>query len=179
MKPRTPVYGLMAEFDSPQALVHAAEAAYNAGYRKMDGYSPFPIEELAHAIGFRKNRLPLIVLMGGIAGCLGGFLMQYWYAVYHYPINVGGKPLNSWPNWIPVTFECTVLLAAFAAVFGMIALNGLPMPYHPVFNAPRFALASKDRFFLCIETTDPQFDRDATKDFLVSLRPREITEVPH
>lgn len=179
MKVQSPIYGIMAEFDNPSDLVKAAEAAYASGYRDMDGYSPFPIEELSHAIGFTKNRVSLLVLLGGIAGCLGGFMMQYYYGVIHYPLNVGGKPLNSWPNFIPITFEVTVLIAALSAVFGMFALNGLPQPYHPVFNAPRFALASKDRFFLCIEATDPKFDRKGTADFLVSLKPREVTEVPH
>lgn len=173
------LYGLMAEFDSPTELVRAAGRAHEEGFRKMDAYSPIPIEELHHAMHMHRSRLPLIVLIGGILGCIGGFYMQYWYAVDYYPINSGGKPLNSWPMWMPVTFELTVLAAALSAVFGMLALNGLPMPYHPVFNAPGFALASKDRFFLCIETADPKFDRDKTAEFLRSLNPREVVEVAH
>src|SRR6202048_2339032 len=144
------LYGVMAQFDSPSALVAAARETYAAGYRQINGYSPFPIEELSDAIGFKRTTLPLIVLAGGIIGALGGFFMQYWMEVIDYPINVGGKPFNSWPAFIPITFECTVLLAAFAAVFGMLALNKLPMPYHPVFNVPRFDQASRDKFFLVI-----------------------------
>jgi hypothetical protein len=169
----------MAEFDSPGLLVTAAHRARQAGYVKMDGYSPYPIEELSEAIGFRHTRLPLIVLTGGILGCLGGYLLQYWVSVIEYPMNIGGRPLNSWPSFIPVTFETTVLLAALAAVFGMLGLNGLPMPYHPVFNVPRFALASRDRFFLCIEAVDPKFDREATMQFLRGLEPRSVSEVQH
>jgi hypothetical protein len=179
VKRRTPIYGLMAEFDSPGDLVTAAHRARQAGYVKMDGYSPYPIEELSEAIGFRHTRLPLIVLTGGILGCLGGYLLQYWVSVIEYPMNIGGRPLNSWPSFIPVTFETTVLLAALAAVFGMLGLNGLPMPYHPVFNVPRFALASRDRFFLCIEAVDPKFDREATMQFLRGLEPRSVSEVQH
>jgi Alternative complex III, ActD subunit len=179
VKRRTPIYGLMAEFDSPSDLVAAAHEARERGYRKMDGYSPYPIEELSEAIGFHHTRLPLIVLIGGMIGCLGGYLLQYWVSVIEYPMNIGGRPLNSWPSFIPVTFETTVLLAALAAVFGMLGLNGLPMPYHPVFNVPRFALASRDRFFLCIEAADPRFDRETTMQFLKSLGPRSVSEVQH
>ena len=179
MKRRTAIYGLIAEFDSPGSLVAAAHRARQAGYRRMDGYSPYPIEELSEAMGFHHTRLPLIVLTGGILGGIGGYLLQYWVSVIEYPMNIGGRPLNSWPSFIPVTFETTVLLAALAAVFGMLGLNGLPMPYHPVFNVPRFALASRDRFFLCIEATDPKFDREATMQFLKTLEPRNVSEVPH
>ena len=152
------VYGLMAEFDDPNALVAATRRAFREGYRRMDAFSPFPIEELHEALGAHHTRLPLIVLIGGIIGCLGGYLLQYWVSTMAYPLNIGGKPLHSWPAFIPVTFECTILVAALSAVLGMLALNGLPMPYHPVFNVPRFALASRNRFFLCIEGTDPKFD---------------------
>ena len=141
----------MAQFDSPGHLVSAARETYEAGYRQINGYSPFPIEELDQAIGFKRTTLPLIVLAGGILGGLGGFFMQYWMEVIDYPIIVGGKPFNSWPAFIPITFECTVLVAAFSAVLGMLALNKLPQPYHPVFNAPSFALATRDSFFLVIE----------------------------
>ena len=144
----------MAEFASPEELLEAARRAFAAGFRKMDAYSPFPVDGLAEAIGFHDSRVPLIVLIGGILGCLGGFFLQYWVSVIDYPINVGGRPLNSWPSFIPVTFEMTILVAALSAVFGVLALNGLPMPYHPVFNVERFELASRNRFFLCIEAAD-------------------------
>lgn len=176
---RPPIYGLMAEFDSPTELVRAAQRARDEGYRRMDAYTPFPIEELSEAIGFHHTRLPLVVLIGGILGCLGGYGLQYWVAAIAYPVNVGGRPYNSWPSFIPITFETTVLVAALSAVLGMLALNGLPMPYHPVFNVKSFALASKDKFFLCIEATDPKYDRAATEHFLKTLSPREIAEVPH
>ena len=178
MKTRTPrLYGVMAQFDSPSALVAAARESYAAGYRQINGYSPFPIEELSEAIGFKRTTLPLIVLGGGIIGAVGGFFMQYWMEVIDYPINVGGKPFNSWPAFIPITFECTVLCAAFAAVFGMLALNKLPQPYHPVFNAPNFALATRDSFFLVIESKDPKFDHDEAMRFLKSLEAREVNDV--
>ena len=177
MKEKLEIYGLMAEFDNPNAIVTAARHAYEQGYRRMDAYTPFPIEELSHAIGFHHSRLPLVVLIGGIVGGLGGYFLQYWASVIAYPLNTGGRPLHSWPAFIPVTFETTVLVAALSAVLGMLALNGLPTPYHPVFNVKRFALATRDRFFLCIEATDPKFDRVATRRFLESLAPREISEV--
>jgi Protein of unknown function (DUF3341) len=164
------LYGLMAEFHEPAALVAAAHRAREAGYRKVDGYSPFPIEELAEALGHHRSPLPLLVLLGGILGAAVGYGLQYWAAVIEYPVNVGGRPFHSWPSFIPPTFETTILFAAFAAVLGMLAVNGLPEPYHPVFNVPSFALASKDRFFLCIEATDPQFDEDETRGFLGGLK---------
>jgi hypothetical protein len=170
-------YGLLAEFDDPTSLVVAADRAREHGYRFLDAYSPFPIEELHHAIGMHHTRLPLIVLIGGLVGCVGGFLLQYWVSAIAYPVNVGGKPFVSWPAFIPVTFECTILGAALSAVLGMLALNGLPQPYHPVFNVPRFALASRNRFFLCIEARDPKFDLDETRRFLETLSPREVTTV--
>jgi hypothetical protein len=171
------MYGLLAEFEEPEALLEAAGRAYQEGYRKLDAYSPFPLEGLAEAIGVRRTRVSLIVLIGGILGCVTGFGLQYWISVIDYPLNVGGRPYNSWPSFIPVTFELTVLFAATAAVVGMLALNGLPMPYHPVFNVPRFALASRDRFFLCIESADAKFDAAATRQFLESLHAHEVSEV--
>ena len=171
------VYGLLAEFDDATALVQATERTHEAGYRRFDAYSPFPIEELHHAMGSPHSKMPLIVLIGGIIGCIGGFYLQYWAAAIAYPINIGGRPLNSWPAFIPVTFECTILVAALFAVLGMLALNGLPMPYHPVFNVDRFALASRSRFFLFIEARDRKFDIDGTREFLRSLGPREVSVV--
>jgi len=178
MKDSAPkLYGVMAQFDSPSHLVAAARETYEAGYRQINGYSPFPIEELDEAIGFKRTTLPLIVLAGGILGALGGFFMQYWTEVIDYPIIVGGKPFNSWPAFIPITFECTVLAASFAAVFGMLALNKLPQPYHPVFNAPSFALATRDSFFLVIEAKDPKFNHDEAFRFLKTLEPMEVLDV--
>jgi hypothetical protein len=175
---KTPaIYGLLAEFEGPTSLVSAAERTHHEGFRFVDAYSPYPIEELHEALGSHHTRLPLIVLIGGLVGCLGGYALQYWVSVLAYPINVGGKPLHSWPAFIPVTFECTILGAALSAVLGMLALNGLPQPYHPVFNVPRFALASRNRFFLCIESKDPKFDLEATRQFLETLNPREVTTV--
>ncbi len=171
------IYGVMAEFDSPTALVNAARAAREQGYRKLDAYSPFPIEELSDALHLHRNRLPLIVLAGGIVGGLAGYLMQYYVTVWDFPINVGGRPLHSWPAYIVITFELTILLASISAIMGLLALCGLPMFYHPAFNVPRFALASRNRFFLCIEATDPLFDARATSEFLQTLEPKEVSEV--
>ena len=179
-KPTRPaIYGVMAEFDDVTAAVTAAERVHAEGYRHIDAYSPYPVEALSEAIGFHKNSLPLIVLIGGILGMIGGYALQYYVSVINYPLNVGGKPLHSWPAYIPITFETTVLGAAMAAIFGMLALNGLPEPYHPVFNVPNFALASRDRFFLVIEARDPKFDRDATTGFLRSLGAQEVADVEH
>jgi ActD protein len=177
MKTPHALYGLMAEFDDPSSLVAAAGRARHEGYRCMDAYSPFPIEELHESLGSHHTRLPLIVLIGGLTGCIGGYLLCWWVSVIAYPLNIGGKPFHSWPAFIPVTFECTILVAALSAVLGMLALNGLPQPYHPVFNVPRFALASRNRFFLCIESVDPKFDLEHTRQFLETLEPREVTTV--
>jgi len=167
----------MAEFDDPNALVAATHRAHHEGYRRMDAYSPFPIEELHDALGSPPTRLPLIVLIGGVVGGIGGYLLQYWVAAIAYPVNVGGKPFHSWPAFIPITFECTILGAALSAVLVILTLNGLPMPYHPVFNLPRFALASRNRFFLLIEARDAKFELETTRRFLETLGPREVSTV--
>jgi hypothetical protein len=172
-----PLYGVMAEFESPTDLVAAAHKVYSLGYRRINGYSPFPIEELSEAIGFTKTSLPLIVFIGGVVGGLSGFFMQYWIEVIDYPINVGGKPTNSWPAFIPITFEMTVLFAAFSAVLGMLILNKLPQPYHPVFNIPSFALATRDRFFLAVEANDPKFKHGEVVDLLKSLNATAVNDV--
>jgi len=172
------IYGLMAEFHDTGAIVAAARKAYEAGYRKMDAFTPFPLEELSEALGWHtRGRLPKMVLAGGLLGAAAGYCLQYYAAVIAYPVNVGGRPLHSWPSFIPITFEVGVLGAAITAVLGMLALNGLPRPHHPVFNAPNFALASTDRFFLCIEASDPRFDLEGTKRFLESLDPSEVSEI--
>jgi hypothetical protein len=172
------IYGVMAEFETPAALVHAAKQTYAAGYRKLDTFSPFPIEEAWEAIGHHDRRLSLIVLCGGLAGLMTGYGLQYWVHAIAYPINIAGKPLNSWPQFIPVTFEMTILFAAITAVVTMVFLNGLPMPYHPVFNVQRFVdHASRDRFFLLVEAADPRFDRQQTMDFLKGLNASEVSEV--
>ncbi len=172
-----PLYGVMAEFENPTDLVAAAHRVYSLGYRRINGYSPYPIEELSEAIGFTKTSLPLIVFIGGLIGGLSGFFMQYWIEVIDYPINVGGKPTNSWPAVIPITFEMTVLFAAFSAVLGMLILNKLPQPYHPVFNLPNFALATRDRFFLAIEANDAKFNHGEVMDLLKSLNAVAVTDV--
>jgi len=177
MNKEAPLYGLLAEFEDPEELIHAVRRARAAGYRRMDAYTPFPVEHLSEELGYRHTILPLIVLIGGVVGCAGGFFLQYWVSVIDYPVNVGGRPLNSWPAFIPVTFETTILVAALSAVLGMLALNGLPMPYHPLFNSPRFALASRNRFFLCIEATDKKFNRETTAKFLSELKAKGVSEV--
>ncbi len=172
-------YGVMAEFDNPTALVAATRAAREQGYRKLDAYTPFPIEELNDVLHLHRNKLPLIVLCGGLLGGITGYLMQYFVTVLYFPINVGGRPLHSWPAYIIITFELTILFGALAAVLGLLGLCGLPMPYHPVFNVPRFSAATRDRFFLCIEADDPLFDLEKTSSFLSALEAKEVSEVAH
>ena len=170
-------YALVAEFTSPEELIDAAEAARQAGYKKLDAYSPFPIHGLSEAIGFKDTRVPWIVFMCGLIGCFTGYTLQWYTSVIDYPLNVGGKPLNSLPAFIPVSYECTILFAAFGAVFGMLGLNGLPKPYHSIFNAPGFNRASQDRFFLAIEAADPLFDDETTRALLAAQTPVSISEV--
>lgn len=172
-----PIYGLMAELNTPEDVLSAATKAYERGYRNMDAYSPFPVDGLADAVGARKTRIPLMVLLGGLLGGLGGYFMMYYSAVIDYPINVGGRPLHSWPAFVPITFELTVLIAGLTAVIGMLFRNGLPRPYHPVFNVKRFEHASSDKFFLCIEATDSKFDRAETEKFLKTLHPHDVSLV--
>lgn len=173
------IYGLMAEFETPTELVNACKAAYAEGYRDMDAYSPFPIEEASEAIGFHKTAVPLVTLTGGILGGLSGFALQYWINVIAYPLNIGGKPYDSWPSFIVPTFEMTILFAGIIGMLGMFALNGLPQPYHPVFNVDRFSNVTRNKFFLCVEATDPKFDLAGTQQFMQRLKPLSISEVPH
>jgi Protein of unknown function (DUF3341) len=170
-------HGVMAEFEDPTSLVNAARTAYEMGFRKLDAYTPFPIEELNDVLHLHKNKLPLIVLCGGVLGALTGYLLQYFVTVIYFPINVAGRPLHSWPSYIVITFELTILFGALATVLGLLGLCGLPMPYHPVFNVPRFSAASRDRFFLCIEATDPMFNLQTTSRFLESMEAKEVSEV--
>lgn len=172
------VFGLLAEFVHAEEAVEAAKKAYEAGYRRLDAYSPYPVDGLAEACGFTKNRVAMITLIGGITGGVGGFFMQWFSAVVHYPIDVGGRPFNSWPSFIPITFEMTVLFATLFGLFGMLMLNGLPKLYHPVFNVPRFELASRSRFFLCIQADDPKFELNGTREFLETLHPHGVDVVP-
>lgn len=174
-KAESPFYGLMAEFDSAQQLLDAAHKVHAAGYTKADAYSPFPIHGLAEALGFHERSVAKIVLGAGILGALAGWGLEYWITVINWPLNIGGRPDNSWVAFIPPAFETTILFASFSAVIGMLALNGLPQPYHPVFNVERFAaLASSEKFFLAIEATDPKFDANATKQFLSGLSTKVV-----
>jgi hypothetical protein len=168
-EPIETLYGLLAEFEQGESVLQAAHAAHTAGYRRLNAYTPFPLEGLSEALGQEPSRLPLVTLIGGVLGGCGAFFMMWYASVVSYPINVGGRPLNSWPAFIPITFELTVLAASFAAFLGMLALNGLPHPYHPLFNVPEFKLASRNRFFLCIQARDPLFQVDATRRFLEGL----------
>lgn len=171
------LHGLIAEYETPEALKAAARGAREAGYRELDAYTPFPVEGLADAVGFSKNRVPLAVLGGGLLGGGLAYFMQWYINVWDYPLNIGGRPFHSWPAFIPITFELTILFAAFGALIGMLAMNGLPKPFHPVFRAPGFDRASQDRFFLYVEANDPQFDRDRTRGFLARTGARSVEVV--
>jgi len=172
------LHGVMGEYAESEKLLAAAKTARALGYRALDAYAPFPVEGLDEALELPDSPMPLIILVGGIAGCATGYGLQYWASVLSYPLNSGGRPLNSWPAFIPVTFELTILFAALAAVFGMILINGLPLPYHPVFNVPRFSLASKSRFFLVVEARDPLFQAAAARTFLEESGAEEVYDVP-
>jgi hypothetical protein len=171
-------FGLLAEFVEPDELVAATARVREAGYRDFEAYAPMPVEGLAEAVGFPRSRMPLAVLVGGVVGCLIGYGMQYWISVIAYPLNVGGRPLNSWPSFVPVIFEMTVLVGALFAVLGMLALNGLPRPHHPLFVVAHFDRATQDRFFLCIRRTDPMFHERTTQELLERLGAREVVDVP-
>jgi hypothetical protein len=171
------LYGIMAEFDTATELVDAAVKIRDAGFTKTDAFSPFPLHEIDEALGIKRSILPVLVFFGGVAGLLGGLGLQVFVHYIDYPLNVGGRPYLSWPSFVPATYELTILLAGFTAVFGMLFLNGLPKPYHPVFNVPRFALATREKFFLLIEAADPKYDHDETKSFMESLGPQEVFDV--
>jgi len=171
------IYGVMAEFDSPATLLEAAAKVTAAGYTKTDAFSPFPIHGLSAALNFHERKVAPIILVGGLTGLIGGWGLEYWTQAIDFPMNIGGRPYNAWVSFIPPAFETTILFAAFSAVIGMLALNGLPQPYHPVFNVPRFERASQDGFFFVIEAADPKFDLETTKAFLAGLGSREVTVV--
>lgn len=175
--PETRLFGVAAEFDDVEGLMAAAVRSRDAGYRKMDAYTPFPVEDLDEALGFEPTRLGWVALGAGISGLLGGFWLQWYANVHYYALNIGGKPLNSWPNWIVIMYECTILFAAFAAGLFMLGRNGLPRPYHSIFNTPNFEHASRDKFFLCIEARDPKFDADAVRAFLAAQSPTRVSDV--
>jgi hypothetical protein len=178
MKSAMHLFGILAEFSNADELVAAATRVHEAGYRQIEAYSPMPVEGLAGAIGFHRTRMPLVVLLGGIFGAVGGYAFQYWVSVIAYPVNIGGRPLYSWPAFIPVTFEMTILAAALSAVLGMLAMNGLPRPHHPLFAVPQFDRATRDRFFLCILRTDPLFHERTTRELLETLGAVEVIDVP-
>jgi hypothetical protein len=177
MPSSTDLYGLMAEFTDADKLVEAARRVQEAGFKAFDAYTPFPVEGLGEAVGSKRSVIPLLVFGGGLAGAITALAMMYGSSVIFYPINSGGRPPVSWPAWVPITFELTILFAALTAVVSMFFFNRLPMPYHPVFNVPAFQRASQDRFFLCIEAKDPKFDLAETRRFLQGLAPVEVSEV--
>jgi hypothetical protein len=177
MSEENKLYGMIAQFGSAEALLASVKKARAQGYCKMEAYSPYPIHGLSEALGFRRTKLPYLIFLGGMTGAIGGFSMLWSSAAYFYPFNIAGRPYFSWEAFVPITFECMILLAAFSAVLGMLGLNGLPQPYHPLFNSEAFAHASRDKYFLCVESVDPLFDVDKTRQFLESLNPEEIDEV--
>jgi hypothetical protein len=177
MAEKKEIYGMIAQFGTAQSLMDAVEKAREHGYRKMEAYSPYPIHGLSEALGFHKTKLPYIIFTGGFTGAFVGFMMMYVSAVFFYPLNIDGKPMNSWVGFVPITFECMILLAAFSAVLGMLGLNGLPQPYHPLFNCEAFSHASRDKFFLCVESGDSLFNVEQTRKFFETLGPEEIDEV--
>ncbi|MBL8861896.1 MAG: DUF3341 domain-containing protein [Planctomycetes bacterium] len=177
-KTHSPIHGLLAEFDKPEALVEAARQARAAGYTKVEAFSPMPIHALDGVLGL-KNRLPFFVLAGGITGMLTGAALQYWTSVIEYPTDIGGRPWLSWPAFVVPMFETTILFAALTAVFGMLIMNGLPQPYHPLFHVKRFAEATRSRFFFLIEAEDPKFDLPSVREFLARQKPTSIEEVPN
>lgn len=177
-EPTSPVFGVLAEFADGDTLLAAIHRCQEAGHTRMEAYTPLPMHEVWEALGHKSN-LPKLVLVGGIVGALVGFGMQYFASVVHYPINVGGRPMNSWPSFIVITFEMTILFAALTAVFGMLAMNGLPRPHHPCFDVPEFELASRNRFFLLIPHYDPRFEVEQASKLLGELKPLSLSEVPH
>ena len=180
MPPREGIYGILAEFNTPSELVHATEMAHRAGYRRMECYTPYPVEEAAEALRFHTTRVPLVTLLGGVMGLTTAYLMETWINVWAYPLNIAGRPLFSWPAFIIPAYEWTILFAGLSAAFGMIALNGLPQTYHPVFNAPNFRNgATTDKFFLCLEAADPQFSLDGTRSFLEQFPAVSVVEVDY
>jgi hypothetical protein len=179
MRPRTPIYGVMAEFETAEQVLEAAKRTREAGYRYTDAYAPYIVDGLSEEVGLPRTRVPIVVFCAGLVGAAAGFGMQYYTMAVNYPFNVAGRPTNSWPVFIPITFEVMILVSGFAALFALLFLCGLPQPYHPVFNVPRFAQASQDRFFLCIEAIDPRFDREGARRFLEGLNPAGVYEVPH
>jgi hypothetical protein len=179
MTPRTPIYGLLAEFEKPEEVLEATRRARQAGYREMDAFTPYPVEGLTTELGLRRTRVPFVILLTGLAGAAVGFGMQYWTIGVNYPLNSGGRPLNSWPAFLPIAFEVMVLVASLSVLLAMLFLNGLPQPYHPLFKVGRFVEANSFRFFLCIEATDPRFDREATARFLKDLPAQQVMEVPN
>src|ERR1700756_5598426 len=172
------IYGLLAEFESVDSVISAAQRVNGACYRNIDAFSPVPLEELSEAIGFHKNGVALVCLVGGLLGGTAAFVLQWWINTIAYPVNIGGRPFNSWPSFIIVTFEMTILFSGLSAVFGMLALNGLPMPYHPVFNVPQFESVTKDHFFIVIFSSDKNYDAEQTRLFLEELKPISVAEVP-
>ncbi len=178
IEPSEGLYGLMAEFETADQLIAATRAAKQAGYHRMDGFSPYPVAEVADELGFVRSEIGAIMFIGGLCGTAIGFLMQYYLNGIDYPLNISGKPYFGWPQFVPITWELLVLTASLSGLFGLMALCGLPQPYHPVFNVPQFARASRDRFFLVIEAVDPSFDPVRTREFLATLNPLSIAEVP-